>query len=101
MNKCYIFAPNLKIFNLLMEKVLLLYILRSTKKLWLFLSLFVLTMSGVFAQASAFRANFSVTDATCFNNGKIAYSVVDGNGKIRPKCTGLRKHATHCKNEQT
>lgn len=80
MNKCYIFAPNLKIFNLLMEKVLLLYILRSTKKLWLFLSLFVLTMSGVFAQASAFRANFSVTDATCFNNGKIAYSVVDGNG---------------------
>lgn len=63
-----------------MRGILFLNISTFTKRLWLLISLFVLTICGVFAQASAFRVNFSITAATCFNNGKIAYSIVDVNG---------------------
>ena len=60
----------------------LLNISTSAKRgFWLFVVLLVFVMGSAFAQTSAFRVSFSVEDATCFNNGKIIYSLLDDRGR--------------------
>lgn len=60
----------------------LLNISTSAKRgFWLIVVLLVFVMGSAFAQTSAFRVSFSVEDATCFNNGKIIYSLLDDRGR--------------------
>lgn len=54
------------------------YYTSITKTAFLFGLFFLLTMVS-WAQDCPFRARFTVTDATCFNNGKVSYCLLDEN----------------------
>ena len=52
------------------------------KKLPFYLTMmFCFIATSLWAQQDVFRVKFSVTDAYCYNNGKISYALTDENGE--------------------
>lgn len=55
------------------------------KKILLIFGLVCMFVIVTKAQSCSFNVRFTVTDATCFNNGKIAYCLLDENGNPIPE----------------
>lgn len=52
------------------------------KKIFMLFGVLMLIMNAAMAQTCPFKVQFSVTDATCYNNGKVAYALTDGSGNV-------------------
>lgn len=62
------------------------------KKIFMLFGAVLFMLNQLFAQDCQFEVRMSVTPATCYNNGKVAYALVDGSGNVLTAApAGLRE----------